>query len=133
MSASKVVNALLLGAGPVTAVVGVRIYPVVLPQNQPLPAITFEVISATRLGAIDAYAPTHLTHSRVQVNLLAADYPAVLVLLEAVKAALQFQRGTFGGITVHSVLHAGEGPTQYDQQLGVFTQPIDFLITHEAT
>lgn len=136
MSASKVVYALLTGAGAVTAIVGAgaaaRIYPVLLPQGQTVPAIVFEVISAYRPGAIDAYAPTHLTTSRVQVNLITADYPALLVLLEATKAALQFQRGVLGGVTTHSVLHAGEGPVQYDQQLGLYTQPIDFLITHEA-
>lgn len=136
MSASKVVYALLSGAGPVTAIVGAgagaRIYPVLLPQGKAPPAIVHEVISANRTGAIDAYAPTHLTVSRVQVNLITTDYPALLLLLEATKAAMQFQRGVFGGVTVHSVLHAGEGPVQYDQQLALYTQPIDFLITHEA-
>lgn len=104
----------------------------VLPQGKTFPAITFEVVSAQRPGAIDAYAPTHLTRTRVQVNALAQNHPAVVALIEAIKAALQFQRGVFNGITTHSVLHAGEGPEQYDQQLGVFMQPIDFLITHEA-
>lgn len=132
MSASKVVYALLSGAAPVTAIVGVRIYPVFLPEGQPAPAIVYELISAVRPGAIDAYAPTHLTQSRVQVNLITADYPTLLTLLEATKAAMQFQRGVLGGVTVHSVLHAGEGPVQYDQQLGLYMQPIDFLITHEA-
>uniref|UniRef100_UPI00399CB3F9 hypothetical protein n=1 Tax=Legionella pneumophila TaxID=446 RepID=UPI00399CB3F9 len=82
-------------------------------------------VSAQRPGAIDAYAPTHLTRTRVQVNALAQNHPAVVALIEAIKAALQFQRGVFNGITTHSVLHAGEGPEQYDQQLGVFMQPID--------
>jgi hypothetical protein len=136
MSASKVVYALLSGAGAITAIVGAgasaRIYPVILPQGQTVPAIVHEVITAYRPGAIDAYASTHLTVSRVQVNLITTDYPALLVLLEAAKAAMQFQRGVFGGVTVHSVLHAGEGLVQYDQQLGLYTQPIDFLITHEA-
>lgn len=136
MSASKIVYALLSSAGPVTAIVGLgaaaRIYPVLLPQGMAVPAIVFEVISADRRGAIDAYAPTHLTQSRVQVNLITTDYPALLLLLEAIKAAMQFQRGVFNGVTTHSVLHAGEGPVQYDQQLALYTQSIDFLITHEA-
>ena len=133
MSASKVVYALLSGAGSVTAVVPVdRIHPIYLPQGKGVPAIVYEPISAMRTGAIDAYATTHLTVERMQINLIATDYPQVLALLELVKAALQFQRGVFGGVTVHSVLHAGEGPVQYDQQLGLFSKPIDFFITHEA-
>lgn len=134
MSTSKVTYALLSAAAGVTALVPVdRIHPVFLPQGKAVPAITYEPVSAMRPGAIDAYAPTHLTRARVQINLIAADFPTVLQLLEAVKAALQFQRGVIGGVTVHSVLHAGEGPAVYDQQLGLVSQAIDFFITHEAT
>ena len=132
MSIERVTYALLSGAGAVTSIVGTRIYPVVLPQGQGAPALVYEPISATRAGAIDAYATTHLTRGRVQVNLVVATYPELHPLREAVKAAMQFQRGLIGGVTVHSIVHAGEGPVQYDQQLGLFSQPIDFLIHHEA-
>lgn len=134
MSAIKVTYALLSGAAAVTALVPAdRICPVFLPQGKTMPAIVFEPISAIRPGAIDAYAPTHLTRARVQINLIAVDYAGVLQLLEAVKPAMQFQRGVIAGVTVHSVLHAGEGPAVYDQQLGLVSQAIDFFITHEAT
>jgi hypothetical protein len=132
MSASKVVYALLSGAGGVTSIVNDRIYPVDVPLGKPMPVITYEPISARRTGAIDAYAPTHLTVARMQINPVAKDYPQLLQMLEAIKAALQFQRGVIGGVTVHSVLHDGEGPVQFDQQLGTYIQPIDFLVTHEA-
>lgn len=133
MSASPVVHALLSGAGGVTSIVNDRIYPVVVPQGKTMPAIAYEPISAWRPPAIDAYAPTHLTKARMQINPMATKYSELQQLLAAIKAAMQFQRGVIGGITVHSVLHAGEGPAQFDQQLGLFTQPIDFIVTHEAT
>ena len=133
MSAELVTFALLNGAGPVTSIVGTRIYPVRLPPKESTPAIVYELISAVRAPAIDAYAPTHMTRSRVQVNLISADFDVARNLRELVVAAMQFQRGLIGGVTVHSVLHAGEGPVSYDQQLGLYHRPIDFLITHEAT
>lgn len=132
MSAETAVYALLTGAGAVTSIAGTRIYPGVLPEGQPVPAVVFEHISAMRPGAIDAYAPTHLTRTRLQFNLLAADYATVKALRDAVRNALQFARGSLGGSTVHSVLYAGEGPDLFDQGLAVFSQSIDFLITHEA-
>lgn len=132
MEAENVTYALLSGAGPVTAVVGTRIYPVQLPLKQPTPAIVYELISATRLSAIDAYAPTHLMRSRVQVNLISKDHGVTRTLRAAVLAAMQFQRGAIGGATVHSVLHAGEGPVTHDQDLDLYHRPLDFLITHES-
>jgi hypothetical protein len=135
MSAEAVVYALLTGAGAVTAVVGSRIYPEVLPEKQPTPAIVYEHVSSSRSGAIavDAVASTHLTRTRIQVNLLSTDHTVTRSLMVAVVAALQFKRGLIGGVTVHSVLHAGEGPVSYDQALGLYHRPIDFLITHEST
>jgi hypothetical protein len=135
MSAESVVYALLTGAGAVTSIVGTRIYPEVLPEKQPTPAIVYEQISSTRTGAIavDALAGSHLTRTRVQINLLSSDHAVTRTLRAAVVAALQFQRGVIGGITVHSVLHAGEGPVSFDQALGLYHRPVDFLITHEST
>lgn len=133
MSADPVVYALLTGAGAVTAIVGTRIYPAMLPEKQPTPAIVYEQISSVREPAIDAQAVTHLTRSRFQINLLSADHAVARTLRAAVVAAMQFQRGVIGAITVHSVLHAGEGPVGFDQALGLFYLPIDFFIIHEAS
>lgn len=133
MSAELVTYALLSGAGPVTAIVGTRIYPVVMSQGQPTPAIVYEVVSNPRLGVLDVRDTTHLTRARVQVNLLSADHTVLRTLRDAVITAMQFQRGTIGGITVHSVLPAGEGPDSYDQPTRLYMRPLDFLITHEST
>lgn len=131
MSAEDVIYALVSGAGPVTAIVGERIYPVVLAQGQPLPAIVYSLVTVTRPPAIDAAAPTHLARSRIQLDLMARDYPTLQALRAAVVAALQFQRGVIAGTTVHSVLHAGEGATQHDGELQVYYRPIDFIVTHQ--
>ena len=133
MRAEDVVYALLTGAGPVTAVVSDRIYPVVLPQDVKVgaAAIVYELISAVRQPAIDATSPTHVTQSRVQLNLLAPDLPTTRTLRDAVVAALQFQRGLIAGVTVHSVLHGGESAVSFDPQLGLFHRPVDFLVLHQ--
>lgn len=131
MSAETAVYALLAGAGPVTAIVGTRIYPVVLPEGIATPALVYTLISAVRSPKIDAFAATHLTRSRVQIDLLAKDWPTLNTLRDAVVAALQFQRGVIAATTVHSVLHGGEGLTSHDQELEIFHRPIDVIVTHE--
>jgi hypothetical protein len=133
VSAEAVVYALLSGAGPVTAIVGTRIYPVVLPRKQKTTAIVYELVSAVRHPAIDATNSTHLVQSRVTVNLLGTDYEQVRVLREAVVSALQFQRGTIGGVTVHAVLHSVESAVTFDSDLGLYMRPIDFIVHHQQT
>jgi hypothetical protein len=132
MSAESAIYTLLAAAAPVTALVGARIYPGMLPNGQPLPAIVIEQISAVRLGRLDAGAATHPTSSRMQVNLLAKDYPTLKALRTAVMTALQFKRGALGGSAVISVLPGFEGPDTFDSGMEVFHQPLDFMVTHEA-
>lgn len=131
MLAEAVTYALLTGAGPVTAIVATRIYPVVVPRGQGVPAITVEVVSDAPLPALDAQAATHLARARVQVNLVGPSLTVLNTLRAAVKAAMAFKRGAIGGTTVHSVLWAGDGPGSFDQPTDLFHRPVDFLITYE--
>lgn len=132
-NAAAIVFELLDAASPVTAIVADRIFPVVAREKQPTPMIVFEVVSSVPVGAIDAYEPTHLTRSRVQVNVLTADYAVLRTLRDAVVAALRFQRGTIASATVHSILLDIEQPDRYDPSLRVYMRGIDFLVTHEST
>lgn len=132
MIAEAITFALLSAAAPVVAIVGGRIYPTVVPQGQPTPAVVYEVVSAVYQGAIDAYAPTHLTRSRVQVSLVGPDFDQLRTLRDAVVLAMRFARGAIGGTTVHSVLPGPEGLVTFDEALDLWYRPIDFLLTHEA-
>lgn len=133
MTAEAVMYALMTGAGPVTSLVGTRIYPSVLPEGQPTPALVLEHVSTYRPPVIDAYAPTHLAQARIQCNCLAPTHTASRALADAVRQAAQFARGVIAGVRVHSVLHAGEGPATYDADLGVFHQPVDFMVSFEQS
>ena len=76
---------LLSQAAPVAALVGTRIYPLRIPQEQPRPAITYQLISRVPDGspicALDDVA-------RVQLSLFADDYGQIEVLAAAVRQAL---------------------------------------------
>lgn len=137
MSAEAVVYALLTGAGPVAAIVGsgagALVYPGLLPEGvKPTPAaIVYTLVSAMPMPAIDATAATHMTRSRVQVDLLSASYPQLRTLRDAVVAALRFQRGAIAGFQVVSVMLDLEGPVTHDEQLGLWHRPLDFVVIHE--
>lgn len=129
MSAEAVVYSLLSNAAPVTALVGTRIYPGIAPEGTAAPWIVYELISNNRQPAIDAQAASHVTRSRVQVNLAAVAYATIKAMRATVIAATQFQRGTIGGVSVISVLPDGDGAIGFDGETSLFYQSIDLMLT----
>lgn len=131
MRAEQVIYALLSEAAGVTALVGTRIYPGVLPQGTALPALALEFISGVELPTVDATAGFNLLQARVQVTAIAKTYAEVKTVLEAVRAACNFQRGTIAGVHVVSVRRDTIGPDLRDDDVQLFTQSIDFGITYQ--
>lgn len=128
MSAIAVCNALLSAAAGVTAIVGTRLYPSMVPEGVALPAAVMRLVSNTRVGVVDAAAPLHVYRARVQVNALSADFVQAQVLRLAVKAAMRFKRGAIGGVTVTSIVDDVDLPDDYDNELHAFVAPADFIV-----
>lgn len=128
MSAIAVCNALLSAAAGVTAIVGTRLYPSMVPEGVALPAAVMRLVSNTRVGVIDAAAQQHIYRARVQVNALSSGFVQAQALRLAVKAAMKFQRGAIGGVTVSSIVDDVDLPDDYDNELHAFVAPADFII-----
>jgi hypothetical protein len=122
----------LLNVAAVTALASTRIYPVQAPQGCTFPAVVFAPVSNMRLGRIDAYAETHPTRARVQVDLLAATPTSLALLRTAVVVSMQFQRGAVAGATLHAVLPGPEGPISFDSDRDVYHQAVDFVLMFSA-
>ena len=76
---------LLSQAAPVAALVGTRIYPLRIPQEQPRPAITYQLISRVPEGSALCELDDD---ARVQVSLFADTYGEIEALSQAVRAVL---------------------------------------------
>ena len=132
MRAEKVINALLNAAAGLTALVGTRIYGGgQLPQGTALPAVVVEHISSNELTTIDANAAFGLMKARIQITVLAKDYPAQKAVLEQVRIACNYQRGLIAAVRVISVLRDTVGPDLRDDAMQVYTQSIDFQVTYQ--
>ena len=129
MRAEKVIRTLLMNASGVTALVSTRCYPPPLPQGVAFPALAVEHISTTPLPTLDASAPYGLVQSRIEVTVLAKDYVTQKSVLEEVRKACDYQRGTIAGVNVASVLRDSVGPDIRDDDMQIFRQSIDFLVT----
>jgi hypothetical protein len=90
-------SSLIAHAGT-TALVGERVYFLMLPQNPTYPAITLQKISAVRPSCMGDDVGKVLI--RMQVTSWASSRAGVEALREQSRQALQRARGTVGGVTV---------------------------------
>jgi hypothetical protein len=100
-----------------------------VPVDATLPAIGIKEISSVPLGAFDAQAEYSVVTSRVQVTAESRTYPEVKALLDLVRHACNFQRGTLAGVDVISIVRDTVGPDLQDMA-GTYSQSIDFKVTY---
>lgn len=125
----KIIRALLVASGAITALVSTRIFPGELPQETAMPALGISHISTVEKTTIDASAAWKLVQTRIEVVALAKDYVTVETLMPLIKAACNYQHGTLSGYVVVSIMRELEGPDMRDSDLTVFSRTIDFLVT----
>lgn len=107
-----------------TALVGTNIYPLLLPQDAPLPAVVFQTISEPRISSFGV--DTGDVHARVQVTAFSpksAGAKAALDIKEQVRLALQ--RFSGGNIRDSFVEGGGHG---WEPEAKIFTVMLDFII-----
>lgn len=96
----------LAGTAGVAALVGTRIYPQVVPQEQDLPALAYQRISGAPRYTHSGDAG--LTRARFQITCLAATYAGVKALAAVVRAALTGATGAWDDVTVGACLVENE-------------------------
>ncbi len=129
MSAETIVAALLNTPG-VTTVVGNRRALTQLPQNAPLPALIYQVVSTNpdRTVGLNAAAGSQLLMSRVQVTGLAADPGSVQTILAAAVIALNFKSGMYAGQKVALIVRDLATALLHDSEAGLWYASQDFLM-----
>ncbi len=129
MHAEKAIRSLLLAAGGVVAYIDDRCRPQSLPQGTQFPALTVEHISTVDLGAIGE-GSSGLMRTRIEVNVLAKDYATLKELLAEVRKACKNKHGSIAGVEVSAVEIDSIGPDNRDDDIGIYRQSIDFLVTY---
>jgi hypothetical protein len=71
--------------------------------------------------------------ARVQFDCMARELVTCRLIREAVKAAINYQRGAIGGATVVSVTFELEGAHGKDPESKIFTIPVDYKFTFYDT
>lgn len=128
----------LLTAGspnPVAALVGDRVYPLILPQGlTTFPAIRFQRISTPRSQYRTLDGQANYASPRIQIDCWDVDYDGMLDLGEAVYGLLEGFHGTIDGLRIDAISTEDEA-NDVETDIGpsgvpLFRQRIDVLIMH---
>lgn len=131
MSGPRVIVALLKADAAFLAMVPAEgIHAGEVPQSASLPAVAYASVSTVQRPTIAGVEPMLLVDERMQITAAASSYPAKKAVLDAVRLAIDRQRGLIAGVRVRGVRHAGVGPDLDNTETSVFTQSIDFFVTY---
>lgn len=92
----------LVADAGVTAEVGTRVYPEMMPQNPTLPALTYQQVSQQNVDET-LQGSSQLGVARFQISCYAEKYIDADSAARAVDAAMQDFAGTMGSVTVYGV------------------------------
>ena len=118
----------LSGHAGLSALVGVRVYPLRLPQDTTLPAVTYTRVGTRRLRAMGS--DPGLARARFQVAAWAATFAAGRDAGEQIRAALQRWRGTLEGVVVQDSFFETEVDV-YEPDTETYQRTLNFEIIHE--
>ncbi|GIV86629.1 MAG: hypothetical protein KatS3mg054_0658 [Chloroflexus sp.] len=106
----EAIVALLRNNPSVSALVGTRIYPLVVPPDVAKPAIAYQVISESR-GYIMT-GQDGITNTRIQLTIVANSVTSADAVGRACHNALSGYSGQVGSTTIYLITHANEYDTQ---------------------
>lgn len=122
--------AALLAAPSVSAVIGSRLYPLVVPELAPLPAMAYQVLSNT--GGQNLGGSTGTAVARVQFTALSRDFDDCMALSLALYDLFDaFQGALPGGVQITDAVLSGDSDLYDsppdDSDAGTYRVPIDVI------
>jgi len=130
VSIESAIKAILSADAEVVALVADRIRPGKLGDNEPSPAVVYEIsdeVQNTDLSGADG-----VVFGAVELECLAddGDYATLITLKEAVISCLHGFSGTIGGTTVRLIELTDSEPF-FDQALQKHVKSLEFTVTYE--
>jgi hypothetical protein len=133
MKAEKVIKTVLAAHAGTAALVGTRIYPVLMPQEPTYPCITYRQVDSSRLQGVQTNPG--VARIRLQVTGWAKTYEETKSLAEQIRLALERYGSAITGTTIAGVvvydIFMGSGADAYEPELDVFALSTDFTVVHE--
>ena len=109
----------LLADTGLSALISARVYPVTLPQNGTLPAVTYSKVSGIRHVQLDGTPSS--AHSRFRLDGWASSYSGVKALEAALMAAMDGLSGAVGAMAPIDF---------YEDDTGIYRISVDYYLYH---
>lgn len=119
----EAIRSLLIADTAVHALVGARIYPIHMPLEANLPAITIHEISGP-----EDYVTGH-GFPRYQISCWSTSFSAAKAIKDAVKSCLNRYRGIVSGIDIHNISFLNSEDL-YEEEVRLYHIPMDFQIVY---
>lgn len=127
MAVEHELRARMSGSTAISALVGVRVRPIPLPQEATLPAVTYQRVSTVREHA--STTDPGFAHTRFQVDCWAETFAGALALRDEVNDRLSRWSSSTGSVTVFDVFQAGERAF-YEEDREAQRVILDFMVHH---
>jgi hypothetical protein len=125
----ELIVASMLNVAGVTNLVGSRRAMGQLPQNSAFPALVYTIVDATPMPHLNYSVERQMARARIQINPIAKSIAEVKSILDAVRAAMDFKlQQVYANKTVISSRMELLGPIEKDDDLGVWTQSVDYML-----
>ncbi len=131
MHIEEAFSAYLLAYAGLTALIGARLYPEELPQDEDLPAVTFQCISDVKLHSLTEQLG--LEQPNYQFTAYANTRLSARSVAEQIKAALCDYSGTMSGVTVQYIelqTELSSLVSTSDGTVSMHTVDLDFQISY---
>ena len=124
MKAELAIYALLQGFA------GGRVYPLLAPQDGPLPCVVYSRISAERWRSTTG--PSGMAQARIQVDVYDIGYAPAKALADNIRSALDGLRGEAGGVRIGGLsLISDRDFMESTPMPALYRVSMDFLMTYE--
>lgn len=131
MNIEEAIYSYLKDNAGLAALVSDRIYPLTMPQNCTMPAVTYRKVSGPRIHTMGT--DPGLAYPRFQFSCWGSSYSSAKNVAKKVQAALQDYKGQMGGalgVVVQASIMENELDL-YEPDTGLYHIPVDLVIWHE--
>jgi hypothetical protein len=129
MSIETSLRTYIVGIPAIVALIGSRMYPVALPPNVTLPAISYFRVSEP--GDYTHQGPSRLQDARFQFSCWATTWVGARAIVTALLAALEGYTGTLTGVFIGHSLLAGMRDVA-EPEANIYHIAVDFMIGYET-
>jgi len=103
-----------------------RVYPLQIPQNDSLPAITYQRIYTDRIRALNA--DTNMVMARFQITIFSYNFFEMKNIFDAVRTKLQRYNGTVSSVVIDDIKIEDELDLKNDDE--TYQCVVDIYITY---